>query len=152
LGVTDDSMREGKFDLASAVSEAERAGGPPVVDVTLNQQTRLVFIPPGNALFDNPQVLAAASIPWAPGEPPAQNYVERVGVFDEKGHEISPYVAEAPPVQPPHTDRRAVLLSSQSVRSKGLVLEVDREGVRALPSGLRVREARAVPPPPESSK
>jgi len=147
MGVQSSSVPNGRFDFSAAIDNAARSGGPLVQDVSLNQKTRLVKIPPTDPMFDSPYVFAAASLAWAAPEEPRDNYVERVGVFDEKGNEISPDVALPPvPNNVQKRDRRAALIHSETIRKTGIILEVDREGVKVVPSGLKVREARAIPP------
>jgi len=147
MGVQSSSMPQGRFDFGGAIDNASRPGGPLVQDVALNQSTRLIKIGPSDPLFDSPYVFAAASLAWAGPEEPRDNYVERVGVFDDKGNEISPYVALPPvPNNVERRDRRAALIRSETIRKTGIILEVDREGVKVVPAGLKVREARAVPP------
>ncbi|MBX3379365.1 MAG: hypothetical protein KF805_04670 [Phycisphaeraceae bacterium] len=148
MGVQSSSVPGGKFDFGSAIDNAARPGGPLIQDVSLNQRTRLFRIAPTDPIFESPYVFAAAALAWAAPEEPGTNYVERVGVFDEKGNEISPYVALPPvPNNVVARDRRAALIKSSSVRTAGVILEVDREGIKVVPAGLKVREARAVPPP-----
>lgn len=148
MGVQSSSVPQGRFDFGAAIDNAARPGGPLVQDVSLNQSTRIFKIPPTDPLFNSPYVFAAASLAWAGPEESRDNYVERVGVFDEKGNEISPYVALPPvPNNVERRDRRAALIKSETIRKTGIILEVDREGVKVVPAGLKVREARAVPPP-----
>lgn len=147
VGVTAESMPGGKIDLGSVVDAASKPNGPVYYDISLNQNKRLVAIAPTDPIFSGPKVLAMASIAWAEPEEDRENFVERVGIFDEQGREISQYVALPPP--PPGAkvqDRRAVLLTSDIVKRRGMVIEVDRQGVKALPAGLKVREARALEP------
>lgn len=151
VGVTADSMPGGKLDIGNVVDAASKPSGPVYYDISLNQNKRLVVLAPTDPIFASPKVLAIASVAWAEPEEGRENYVERVGIFDEQGREISQYVALPPP--PPSAkvqDRRAVLLSSDVVKRRGMVIEVDRQGVKALPAGLKVREARATEP--EESK
>ncbi|MFO0862100.1 MAG: hypothetical protein U0570_16280, partial [Phycisphaerales bacterium] len=134
MGVQTSSLPGGKFDFGAAIQAAEQPNGPLVQDIGLNQKRRLVKVPPTDPMFNSPYVFSAAALAWAAPEEPGVNYVERVGVFDEKGNEISPFVAAAPPpnnavVQ----DRRAVLIRSSTVKEKGLILEVDRAGVKVVP-------------------
>lgn len=148
MGVQSSSMPGGRFDFGGAIDNASRPGGPRVQDVALNQRARLVKIPPSDPLFDSPYVFAAAALAWAAPEQAETNYVERVEVFDESGKEISPYVALPPvPNNVEVRDQRAALVKSSVVRTAGIILEVDRAGIKVVPAGLKVREARAVPPP-----
>ncbi|MBL8886587.1 MAG: hypothetical protein JNK16_08000 [Phycisphaerales bacterium] len=151
MGVQSSSLPQGRFDFSAAIDSASRSGGPLVQDVSLNQTTRIFKVAPTDPLFNSPYVFAAASLAWAGPEEPRENYVERVGVFDEKGNEISPYVALPPvPNNVERRDRRAALIKSETIRKTGIILEIDREGVKVVPAGLKVREARAVSP--EESK
>ena len=149
IGVAEESMHDGKFDMSGAIDAAMASGGTRIRDIALNQGTRLVTIPPDDPLFASPYVLGAAFLAWAGPEAPPVNYIEKPAVFDDKGNQISEYVAapfeDQPPPPSPPPDRRAVLISTEKVRTKGLVLEVDREGVKVLPSSLRLGEARAIP-------
>ncbi|MBN8596314.1 MAG: hypothetical protein J0L78_01440 [Planctomycetes bacterium] len=148
MGVQSSSLPQGRFDFGAAIDSASKPGGPLVQDVAMNQRVRLFKIPPTDPIFESPYVFAAASLAWAGPDEPQENYVERIGVFDDKGNEISPYVALPPvPNNVERRDRRAALMKSETIRKTGLILEVDREGVKVVPSGLKVREARAVPPP-----
>lgn len=148
MGVQSSSLPGGKFDFGAAIDSADKPNGPLVQDVSLNQRMRIFKIAPSDPIFESPYIFAAASLAWAAPEPPPENYVERIGVFDEKGNEISPYVALPPvPNNVVKQDRRAALIKSASVKASGVILEVDREGIKVVPAGLRVREARAVPPP-----
>ncbi|MGH7242325.1 MAG: hypothetical protein ACREJD_02780 [Phycisphaerales bacterium] len=147
MGVQSSSVPGGKFDFGSAIDNAQRANGPKVQDIALNQRARLVKIAPTDPMFDGPYVFAAAALAWAGPEEPRDNYIEIVEVFDEKGHEIPPYIALPPvPNNVERRDRRAALITSASVRTNGVILEIDRAGVKVVPAGLKVREARAVPP------
>ncbi len=147
IGVGEESMHGGKLDMSGAIDAA--MAGARIRDIALNQDTRLVTIPPDDPLFTSPYVLGAAFLAWAGPQEPPVNYIEKQAVFDDKGNEIPEYLAapfeDQPPPPSPPPDRRAVLISTDTLRTKGLVIEVDREGVKVVPSTLRLGEARATP-------
>lgn len=120
---------------------AQLASIPPeyVLDLPLHQRQRTHRLDPGHPILQGEAVFVAAAVPWAaPPQTPA-NLVEREGLIDDEGRELSPFVAQPPPDdQATRPDRRSALLRSATVRSRGIVLEIDREGVRVLPSGLRL--------------
>jgi hypothetical protein len=169
LRVDESAMRDGAFDLGLALDAAEQSAAQnldplaSVRDIPLNQRTRRVRLEPGDPLLASTKVYAAALVPWADREPPRENYVERVGIFDEQGREISPFVADPalriggiervpPDPNEPTPPRHAALLDAALIRDHGLTIEVDRGGVRVVPSSLRVREARAIDPASTSSR
>lgn len=159
LRVDDEAMKDGELDLGAAIDAAENASPDDarVRDVPLNQRQRLTRIEPGDPLLAGSRVFVAALAPWSDRDPPRENYVERVGIFDEQGREISPYVADPalriggaervpPDPNEPSSPRRVALLDATIVRERGISLEIDRGGVRVVPASLRVREPRALDP------
>ncbi|HEX8876798.1 MAG TPA: hypothetical protein VF777_08630 [Phycisphaerales bacterium] len=168
LRVDDAAFRDGDFDLSLALDAAEQADQSQqsidaVRDIPLNQRTRRVQLAPSDPILSATKVYVAALVPWSDREPPRENFVERVGIFDEQGREISPYVADPalriggvervpPDPNDPAAPRRAALLDAALIRDKGLSLEIDRGGVRVVPSSLRVREARAIDPAAPSTR
>lgn len=165
LRVDDDSIKDGSFDLGAALDAAEAS--PPdatrIRDIPLNQRQRLLRIDAGDTVLAGTKVFVAALAPWSDREEPRQNYVERVGIFDERGNEISPYVADPalriggvervpPDPNDPSSPRRTALLDAATVRDRGVSLEIDRGGVRVVPSSLRVREPRALDPAAAAAK
>ncbi|MBY0112418.1 MAG: hypothetical protein K2Y21_06325 [Phycisphaerales bacterium] len=169
LRVDESALRDGGVDLGQAIDAAEQSGAQsfdPLAstrDIALNQRTRRVRLEPGDPLFSSAKVYAAALVPWSDREPPRANYIERVGIFDEQGREISPYVADPalriggvervpPDPNAPAPPRQAALIDAALIRDQGLIIEVDRGGVRVVPSSLRVREVRAIDPAGASSR
>lgn len=163
LRVDDAAFRDGVFDLGQALDAADQtlAAAPDAAntirDIPLNQRTRLVRIDAADPLLSSSKIYIAALVPWSERELARENYVERVGIFDEQGREISPYVADPalrvggvervpPDPNDPAAPRRAVLLDAAIVREQGISIEIDRGGVRVVPSTLRTREARAIDP------
>lgn len=159
LRVDDEAMKDGELDLGAAIDAAENGSSDDarVRDVPLNQRRRLTRIEPGDSLLAGKKVFVAALAPWSDRDPPRENYVERVGIFDEQGREISPYVADPalriggvervpPDPNEPSSPRRVALLDAALVRERGISLEIDRGGVRVVPASLRVREPRALDP------
>lgn len=165
LRVDDPALKDGAFDLGAALDAAESA--PPdavrVRDIPLNQGHRLIRIEASDPILAGTKVFVSALAPWSDREEPRQNYVERVGIFDERGNEISPYVAdpalriggvERVPADPndPASPRRTALIDASVLRERGISLEIDRGGVRVVPSSLRVREPRALDPAATTTK
>jgi hypothetical protein len=159
LRVDDEALKDGTFDLGAAIDAAENGSSDAarVRDVPLNQRSRLTRIEPGDPLLAGSRLFVAALAPWSDRDPPRENYVERVGIFDEQGREISPYVADPalriggaervpPDPNEPSSPRRVALLDATIVRERGISLEIDRGGVRVVPASLRVREPRALDP------
>ena len=163
LRVDEDAMQTGSFDLGAALdaalgaAEASPSADTLIRDIPLNQRRRIVRLEPGDPVLSGTRIFVAALAPWSDREPPRENYIERVGIFDEQGREISPYVADpslriggversAPDPNDPAAPRRAALLDATIVREQGVSLEIDRGGLRVVPASLRVREARAVDP------
>ena len=146
IGVSQELMHSDSLDVTAVVADDVARPDVRRIDIPLNQDRRIATIGPTDSLFSEQYVFAAAAVAWAAPEGEPQNYVERFAVFDEKGREISQFVAEPrPEPAPPGPDRRAVLVTSAAVKRQGVVLEVDRAGVKAVPAGLKLREARALP-------